>query len=133
MTTLLANVTDREKWRWCADWLAVGVAVVLPWSTSNAVVLIGLWQLARLGIWDFGQVLRKVGTPAGGLPVALWALGVVGLLWAHVPWAERIDGLSTFHRLLAIPFLLSQFQRPDRAIYVLIGFAASCTALLIVS
>jgi hypothetical protein len=132
-TTLLANLLDREKWRWCADWLAVGVAVMLPWSTSNTAVLIGLWQLARLGLWDFNQVLREIGRPAGGLPVALWILGTVGMLWADVSWAERINGWGGFHRLLAFPFLLSQFKRPDRAIYVLIGFAASCTVLLIVS
>jgi O-antigen ligase len=132
-TALLANLLDRDKWRWCADWLAVGVAIVLPWSTSSTVILVGLWCIARLGVRDFGGVFREIGTPAGGLPIALWVLGVVGMLWADVSWAERINGLSTFHRLLAIPVLFSQFQRSERAVWVLAGFVASCTALLIVS
>jgi hypothetical protein len=71
-TALLANLLDRDKWRWCADWLAVGVAIVLPWSTSSTVILVGLWCIARLGVRDFGGVFREIGTPAGGLPIALW-------------------------------------------------------------
>jgi O-antigen ligase len=133
VTRLLINLGDREKWRWCADWLAVWVAIMLPWSTSITVVLIGLWCIARLGVRDFTGVFREIGTFAGGLPVALWVLGMVGMLWAEVSWAERIDGLSTFHRLLAIPVLFSQFQRSERAVWVFLGFAASCTALLIMS
>src|SRR5215471_1859968 len=76
------NLYDREKWRWCADWLMVGTAAALPWSTSISVVLIGLWAFTFWGMRDFALTFRGVMTPAGGLPVALWVLSMIGMLWA---------------------------------------------------
>ena len=53
-------------------------------------------------------------TWVGGLPVLL-GLAALGMLWADVSWSERIIGLDAFHKLLAIPLLLAQFRRSDRA------------------
>ena len=47
-------------------------------------------------------------TPAGALPVLLWGVAVVGMLWADVAWSERLQGLRGFHKLLVIPLLLAQ-------------------------
>jgi O-antigen ligase len=131
--TTLSRLLGRESASRHADWLAVAVAVALPWSTSLTIIFIGLWLIALLGSLEIRSMRDEILTPAGGLPVALWALGVVGMLWAGAPMAERIDGLNGFHKLLAIPFLIAQFRRSDRGIFVLIGFLASCTLLLIVS
>ena len=65
--------------------------------------------------------------------MALWTLAVVGMLWAHAPLAERIAGLNSFHKLLAIPLLIFQFRETDGGIRVLIGFLVSCTVMLIFS
>ena len=70
---------------------------------------------------------------AGGLPVLLWALGAVGMLWADVSWSERIAGLSGFHKLLLVPLLLAQFRRSQHANWVILGFLASSLVLLVVS
>ena len=70
---------------------------------------------------------------AGVLPVALWALAAAGMLWADVSLAERIDGLNSFHKLLAIPLLAIQFRELGRGMWVLVGFLVSCTVLLLVS
>jgi O-antigen ligase len=70
---------------------------------------------------------------AGGLPVLLWLLGLVGMLWADIPWAERFAGLGGFNKLLLIPLVLAQFRRSGRGHFVLYGFLASCVALLIAS
>jgi hypothetical protein len=50
-----------------------------------------------------------------------------------VPWSERLAGLEGFHKLLVIPLLFAQFRRSERGIYVVYGFFASCTALLLAS
>ncbi len=55
------------------------------------------------------------------------------MLWAGVSWAERIDGLGGYHRLLVIPLLLAQFRRSDRGAFVLYGFLASALCLLLAS
>jgi hypothetical protein len=90
---------------------------------------------------DFAAVRREVLRPAGGLAVALWAAGMAGLLWSDAPFAERINGVSSYYKLLAIPLLLAQFRyfepgnirRTDCAVWVLAGFLISCTILLVVS
>jgi O-antigen ligase len=130
---LVANLRDREKWAWCADWLAILVAVALPWSTTATVILLLLALLAGIGARDFKGWRDQALTPAGGLPIALWALAVIGMLWADAPPAERIDGMSSLTKLLAIPILLAHFRRSDRGLWVLIGFVASSAILLVLS
>jgi O-antigen ligase len=63
----------------------------------------------------------------------LVALGAAGMLWADVSWADRINGLSSFLKLLFIPLLLWQFSRSERGHQVLIGFLVSCILLLVTS
>jgi O-antigen ligase len=116
-----------------ADWLAVAVVVSLPWSTSVSVILIVLWLLAVLPTLAIADLRRELLTAAGGLPVLLWLLAAIGMLWADVPWAERIDGLGGFHRLLAIPLLLAQFRRSRCGPCACYGFLISATVLLVLS
>ena len=130
---LVANLRDREKWAWCGDWLAILVAVELPWSTTNTVILLFLALLEGIGARDFKGWRDQALTPAGGLPVALWALAVIGMLWADAPPAERIDGMSSLTKLLAIPILLAHFRRSERGLWVLIAFVASSAMLLVLS
>jgi hypothetical protein len=124
---------DRVRLERLADWLAVGVAVSLPWSTSATGILIAAWLLAVLPILDVASVRRELATAAGGLPVLLWVLAAVGMLWADVTWSERINGLGGYHRLLIIPLLLTQFRRSEHGIWVIYGFFASMLGLLLTS
>jgi O-antigen ligase len=63
----------------------------------------------------------------------LWLIAAAGMLWADVSWAERIDGLGGFHRLLVIPLLLAQFRRSGNGMRVLYGFFAAAIVLLLAS
>ena len=132
-TSLRAKLPDRQGFLELADWLAVGVALSLPWSTSATSILIALWVLAWLPTLDAGALRRELASTAGGVPVLLWILAVLGLLWAAVPWGERFDGLGSFHRLLAVPLLLVQFRKSERGLLVLFGFLFSATCLLATS
>jgi O-antigen ligase len=113
-----------------ADWCAVGVVASLPWSTSATGILIVIWLLCLLPTLDVATVREEVLTAAGGLPVALWLLAAAGMLWADVSWADRIDGLGGFHKLLIIPFVLAHFRRSERSSWVLVAFLLSCTLVL---
>jgi O-antigen ligase len=116
-----------------ADGLVAAVAVSLPWSTSATAILIVLWLIALVPTLDAASVRRELLSAAGGLPVLVWVLGALGMLWADVSWSERIAGLSGFHKLLFIPLLLAQFRRSSQARWAIIGFLASSVVLLIVS
>ena len=134
MTSLsIRTALDRARWVQAADWLAVGVALTLPWSTSATAIFIVLWLIAVLPTLDVPAIRRELATAAGFLPVLLWVLAAVGMLWADVTLAERLGGLGKFHRLLVIPILLLHFRRSENGIWVVYGFFASTLALLLVS
>jgi hypothetical protein len=124
---------NRAAWLRTADWFALGVAVTLPWSTTATAIFIVLWLLTALPAMDVGVLRREFMSAAGLLPVALWVLAAIGMLWADVTWAERLGGLGKFHRLLLIPILLAHFRVSARGIWVVYGFFASVLLLLVVS
>jgi O-antigen ligase len=131
--TIRAKPFDRQRLAPVADWLAVGVAVSLPWSTSATGLLIAFWLVAILATLRVGLVWRAVKTSAGGLPVLLWIFAALGLLWADVSWRERFGGLDGFDKLLVLPVLLAQFRRSERGAFVVYGFLISATCLLLTS
>jgi len=122
-----------ERLTQASDLLVVGIAISLPWSTSATGILLGLWLITSIPVLDLRSLWRELTGPAGGLPAGLWILGALGMIWADVPWSERISGLGGFHKLLAIPLLLTQFRRSGRAECVVIGFLTSCIILLVLS
>jgi O-antigen ligase len=121
---------DRTRLSRNADWLAVAVAVSLPWSTSATGILAVLWLLALIPALDWTDLRHQLLTPAGGLPAVLFALGALGMLWADVSWIERWHGIDSFFKLLAMPLLLAQFLNSKRGLWVLGGYLAACMALL---
>ena len=137
---LFLNALKRIDPQQVADVAAIAVVVSLAWSTSLSSILIGLWILAMLRFLSRSRLqksisdLRKtLATFAGGLPVLLWLVAVVGMVWADVSWPERLHGLGGFHRLLCIPVLLVQFSRSTQTRYVLVAYLISSTVLLILS
>jgi hypothetical protein len=134
MTTLPTHgLFERTRLTRAADWLAVAVAVSLPWSTSATAILVVLWALALIPTLDWPDVRREFMTPAGGLPVLLFLLGAAGMAWTDVTLIERWHGLDSFFKLLAIPLLLAQFRRSGRGLCVFGGYLVSCVILLAVS
>jgi O-antigen ligase len=124
---------DRSLLVRLADWAAVAVAVALPWSTSGVGIAIAVWLVVLLPTLGAASIKRELATAAGGLPVVLWCLGVIGMLWADVSWHDRFAGLDSFHRLLAIPLLLAQFRHSESGIWVIRGFFISSITVLLAS
>lgn len=130
---LRARSLDVKTFARAADWLAVAVAVSLPWSTSATSILVVLWLFAVLPTLNVAAVKRELASAAGGLPVVLCALATLGLLWSDVNWSERFGGYTPFLRLLLIPVLLAQFRGSEHGMRVIIGFFASVTGVLLLS
>jgi O-antigen ligase len=135
VTSMMQRFTkvDRVQLGKVADWLVMAVAVSLPWSTSATSILIVLFLIAVLPTLDRASLCREVMTAAGGLPVLLWALAAIGMLWGDVSWNESVNGLRGFNKLLLIPLLLVHFRRSERATWVILGFCVSASVLLVLS
>lgn len=128
-----AKIFDPQRMADRADWLAVAVAVSVPWSTSATSILVVIWLLALVPTLSWPDVRRELMTAAGGLPVLLFLLGALGMIWAEVPWEARLGGLDGFVKLLVLPLLIAQFRRSDKGKWLLIGFMLACLGLLIAS
>ncbi len=128
-----ASRFDRDRLSRIADWLAVATVVSLPWSTSTTGILLVLLLLAFIPTLDWADLRRELVTPAGGLPVLLVALGVLGMTWADVSLAERWGGVGSFFKLLVIPLLFVQFRRSERGWWVFGAYIVSCVVLLVAS
>jgi len=128
-----AGILDRVRIARAADWLAVAVAVSLPWSTSASGVLIALWLVAVIPTLDLTALRRVVAMPAVAIPGALVLLGLVGMTWADASFAEKFGSFKPFLRLLIFPLLFIQFRNSDRGMWVLAAFLVSCTGVLALS
>lgn len=129
--SLGAGIFDRHVLARVADWLAAGVVLSLPWSTSATSILIALWLMAALPALNPAAIRGALFSAAGALPVLLLALAAAGMLWADVSWHERLGGLGGFGRLLIIPLLLAQFGRSPNGMRTLYAFILSATVLLV--
>lgn len=124
---------DREQARKLADGLAVAAVVAIPWSTSGIYIFVAAWLIVFLPTVTASEWRDVMRHPVAWLPVALVVLAAIGMLWADVPWRERLGGFGAFFKLLTIPVLLVQFRHSDRVHWVLLGFLVSCLVLLLVS
>jgi O-antigen ligase len=115
------------------DLLAVLIAIVLPWSTTGVVIFVALWIIALIPTLDVGALLRSLKRPVCALPVALFALALVGTLWSNVTWGERLYAVGPAAKLLLLPLLFYHFERSSRGAWVFAGFLVSCTLLMLVS
>jgi len=131
--TLTAVWLDRTRLARAADLLAVAVLVSIPWSTTATGILVLLWLAVFAPTLDWPMLRRELRTPAGGLPVLFFLLAAMGMFWADVPWRERLGGLDAFLRLLTIPLLMAQSRRSGNGRWIMLGFLASCSVLLVAS
>jgi O-antigen ligase len=128
----MTGYTDvRRQLASLADHLAIAVAVFLPWSTSVATILGWIWLFAVVPTLDPRLLLQTLARPACALPLALFAFGLIAMAWADVSWFDCYYGFDSFHKLLAIPLLMVQFQQSAHGYRVLAGFIISASVLLV--
>ena len=128
------GVSIARRWMAVVDWLAVAVAVSLPWSTSVTAILVA--ALDPRGAADLGRRRRCGASSRTRPPICRCCCGCwrrSACCGPHVSWHDRIGGLGKFHRLLVIPLLLIHFRRSERGIWVIYGFFAASLALLLAS
>jgi O-antigen ligase len=115
------------------DLLTVLLALLLPWSTSGAVIAAALWVIALAPTLEAEAFVRSLKRPICMLPMAMVALALVGTLWSDDAWGQRLYAVGPTVKLLALPLLLYHFERSARGMWVFIAFLASCTLLMVAS
>jgi O-antigen ligase len=124
---------DPAAWATTADVFVILIAVSLPWSTSLVAIFAAALLVAMCPFLDVGAFLQSLKRPICALPIALFALAVVGTLWSDAPWGARLYAIGPTAKLLALPVLFYHFERSARGVQVLTAFLVSCVLLLAMS
>jgi O-antigen ligase len=115
------------------DVVTVLIAILLPWSTTGVVIAAVLWVVALVPTLEVGAFLRSLKRPICLLPIALFALALVGTLWSDAPWDERLYAVGPTLKLLMLPLMFYHCERSPRGVWVFIAFLASCVLLMAAS
>jgi O-antigen ligase len=124
---------DPLAWAKTADVVAVVIALFLPWSTSLAGIFIAVWLIAVAPTIAPRAFLALLKQPICLLPVALFALAVVGTLWSDASWHARGYAILPTAKLLVLPLLFYRYERSPRAMWVFTAFLVSCSLLMVMS
>ena len=116
-----------------ADWLAGLVAVLLPWTTTGVGIAVLLWLIAFVPTVEPRALLYSLKRPVSALPIALFALVLLGISWSDASWHDRTHQLSQAGKFLVLPLLIYHFARSSRGLNVLVAFLISCLLLALVS
>jgi O-antigen ligase len=116
-----------------SDVFAILIAASLPWSTTLVAIFAVAFLLSIVPFLDAKAMLQLLRRPICALPIALFVLAVVGMLWSDAPWRERLHAVGPTAKLLMIPLLLYHFERSARGLMVLAGFLVSCVVLMLMS
>jgi O-antigen ligase len=129
VSSLFFAATRSSFWLLCVDIYPVLVAASIPWSTTAVAIFMIVWFIVLAPTIEPRSFLRSLKHPACFLPIAFFALAVIGTLWADGPWSARLHGVSPVTKLLAIPFLIYHFERSTRGMQVFTAFLISCALL----
>jgi O-antigen ligase len=134
--TLPARLTawrDPAMWSKASDIVAVLLALSLPWSTSLVGIFGVIFVLTVAPTIDRQTFAASLRRPVSALPIALFALALVGTLWSDAPWGVRNYAIGPVAKLLVLPLLVYHFERSARGMWVLTAFLISCSLLMVVS
>jgi prepilin signal peptidase PulO-like enzyme (type II secretory pathway) len=121
---------DPVAWAKTADIFAVLIALSLPWSTSLTGIFVTAWLVTVAPTLDIRLLLESLKRPISALPMALFALALLGILWSDASWGVRLYAVSPTAKLLVLPILFYHYERSTRGMWVFAAFLVSCTLLL---
>jgi O-antigen ligase len=124
---------DPVAWAKTADISAVLIALALPWSTSLTGIFATAWLVTVAPTLDVRLFLESLKRPIGALPIALFALALLGTLWSDAAWGVRLYAVGPAAKLLVLPVLFYHYERSTRGMWVFAAFLVSCTLLMAMS
>ena len=124
---------DPQAWAKVSDIVAVLIALSLPWSTSLVGIFVVVWVITVMPTIDPRALRALLRNPICVLPVALFALALIGTLWSDARWGARFYAVSPTSKLLVLPLLFYHYQRSTRGLWVFTAFLISCSVLMVMS
>jgi O-antigen ligase len=124
---------DPAAWARTADIFAVLIALSLPWSTSLVGIFAAIWLVTVAPTLDIRLFLQSLRRPISALPIALFALALLGTLWSDAAWGARLYAVGPTAKLLMLPVLFYHYERSARGMWVFAAFLVSCTLLMAMS
>jgi O-antigen ligase len=131
-----AIAPSARLWRRPAAWITVVdlfatlLAIVLPWSTSLVAVFAIAMLAAMVPFLDVAALRRSLRRPVSVVPIGLFLLTLVGMLWSDAPWGARLYAVFPAAKLLVLPLLFYHFERSERGLAVFIAFVVSCALMV---
>ncbi len=130
---LVRLLRDPASWMAAADLFAILTAFVMPFSTSLTAIFIVAMLIAWIPFLDLRAFLQSLRRPIAAVPIAFFALALVGTLWSDAVWGTRLYAVFPTAKLLMLPVLFYHFERSGRGVWVMIAFLVSCTLMMILS
>ncbi len=124
---------DPAAWITTTDVFIILTALSLPWSTSLVAIFAVAALVTMAPFFDAKAFLQSLKRPVSILPVALFALALVGTLWSDAPWGARLYAVGPTAKLLMLPLLFYHFERSTRGVQVFTAFLVSCVLLMAMS
>jgi O-antigen ligase len=112
---------------------AIATGFSLPFSTSGQAIAVSIFAVLALLTLDRDRFIATLRRPAAYLPVALFALILVGVLWSMQPLSGAIRWVGAYAKLLLIPLVMATAFTPKQALQIAYGFLAACICLLALS
>lgn len=129
----MSSSTTHDKLVQWRQYAAIASAFTLPISTSGQNIAIAVFVVLALATLDRNRFAQTIRSPAAFLPVALFALLLLGILWTSAPAADIQRTLSSYAKLLIIPIVMATgFSRRD-GFEIAAGFVAGCGVVAILS
>jgi O-antigen ligase len=111
---------------------AVATAAMLPVSTSGQVIALSIFVVLAILTVKREQWLATIVTPSAAIPVGLYVLIVIGMLWSPTPFAPG-GGVGHYAKLLLIPVAMACAFTPRQGLQIGYGFLAGCLVVLALS
>ena len=111
---------------------AVATAAMLPVSTSGQAIALSIFVVLAILTVKREEWLATLVAPAAAIPVALYALIVIGMLWSPTPFAAG-GGVGHYAKLLLIPVAMACAFTPRQGLQIGYGFLAGCLVVLALS
>ena len=122
------SATHSPSWLLSLDIYPVLVAARIPWSTSGVAIFMAVWLVILIPTLDPRAFLDSLRRPACWLPIAFFALALVGMLWADSLWPVRLYSVNPRIDVagVAVKNYIDQSQEFVLCMVALASFIVNC-------